>query len=70
MAEEKGILATSPQRTAAGLLVHFRFCMVSQRKIPQSQQSTKHLIEIASILNKSRERARACSDLRCRRAAS
>ena len=50
MAEEKGILATTPQRTAAvlqaHLSLHLRFCMASQGKVPQSQQSTKNLIEI------------------------
>lgn len=57
MAEEKGILATTPQRTTAVLRAHLsralRFCMASQGKIPQSQQSTEHLIEISSILNQS-----------------
>lgn len=71
MAEEKGILATSHRGrrlfSVCTSPMHLRFCMTSQRKIPQSQQSTKHLMEIASILNKSleRERARACSNVQC-----
>lgn len=57
MAEEKGILATSHRGrrlvSVCTSLVHLRFCMASQRKIPQSQPSMKHLMELASILNQS-----------------
>lgn len=51
MAEEKGILATTPQRTTAILQVHFFYVLMvlygqsGGKKSPQSQQSIQKLYQ-------------------------